>query len=175
MELGHDLTFENRMEPQFETPAEGAPIRRDRLSKERKRTRKGKTRLLTLDALDGRTAAYVAARKLVETMSRDLGGADQLSEGERQLVQRVALVGAIVSDFETKWVAGQKIELGDYLQACRTQCRLLSSLGLQRRSRDITNSLHFDGDAVPSWSPIRSSLDAARRIAELPVDAEILP
>jgi hypothetical protein len=161
--------MDNQMtvEPALEMPPDVAVVRRSR-----KRTRQGKTRLLSLSSLDGRTAAAAAAKRLVSPMSADLG--DSLSAGERQLVQRIALVGAIVDDFETKWVAGIKIELGDYLQACRTQCRLLSTLGLQRRARDITNSLQFDGDAAPSWSPLKSSLDEARRIADLPVDAEIL-
>jgi hypothetical protein len=140
------------MEVAQNTSPDGAAPRRpraaDALSKERTKTRKGKARLLTLDALDYRTAAYAAARKLIATLSSDLGGDDQLSEGERQLVTRTALVGAIVSDFEARWVAGQKIELGDYLQACRTQCRLLALLGLQRRPRDVT----------PTWADLAAEI-----------------
>lgn len=104
----------------------------------RSKTRQGKVRLLTLDALDARTAAAQAARRLIETLSSDLGGEDQLTAGEKQLVTRVAMTGAIVADFETRWIAGQQIELGNYLQACRTQCRLLALLGLQRRQHDVT-------------------------------------
>jgi hypothetical protein len=107
----------------------------------RSRTRQGKARLLTLDALDARTAAYAAATKLIDTLSRDLG--EDLSEGERQLVTRVAMTGAIVADFEARWVAGEQIVLSDYLQACRTQCRLLALLGLARRPKDITDPLQY--------------------------------
>ena len=49
----------------------------------------------------------------IDTLSRDLG--DDLSEGERQRVTRVAMTGAIVSDFEARWVAGEQIALSDYL------------------------------------------------------------
>ena len=77
----------------------------------------------------------------IDTLSRDLG--DDLSEGERQLVTRVAMTGAIVSDFEARWVAGEQIALSDYLQACRTQCRLLAFLGLARRLKDITEPLQY--------------------------------
>jgi hypothetical protein len=162
------------MEPRPEIPPDAAEMQRDDVvARRKKRTRRGKTRLLSLSSLDNRTAAAASAKRLIASMSADLG--NDLSAGERQLVQRIALVGAIVDDFETKWVAGIKIELGDYLQACRTQCRLLSALGLQRRARDITNSLQFDGDTTSSWSPLRSSLDEARRIAEEPLDAEIMP
>jgi hypothetical protein len=152
-------------EPALEMPPDVAVVRRSR-----KRTRQGKTRLLSLSSLDGRTAAAAAAKRLVSAISADLG--NDLSAGERQLVQRIALVGAIVDNFETKWVAGQQIELGDYLQACRTQCRLLALLGLHRRARDISAPLQHDGTVEP-WSPLRSA--EARRIDADAVNAEIMP
>jgi hypothetical protein len=130
------------METQAETPSDTAnarPNNRGALSKGRSRTKQGKTRLLTIDSLDYRTAAYASATKLIETLSRDLGS--DLSEGQKQLVTRVALIGAIVSDFETRWISGEQIALPDYLQACRTQCRLLALLGLQRVPRDMTPTL----------------------------------
>ncbi len=49
--------------------------------------------LLTLDAIDGRTSAAKRARELMATIEADLGGADRLSEGSRQLVQRAAVLG----------------------------------------------------------------------------------
>jgi hypothetical protein len=103
----------------------------------------GKARLLTLDALDARTAAYTSVKKLVETLSTDMGGIEQLSEGEKQLITRGAMLGAILADFEARWVTGQKIELGDYLLAINTQRRVLATLalGLPRRARDISPSL----------------------------------
>jgi hypothetical protein len=104
----------------------------------RSKTRQGKARLLTLDALDGRTAAYADARRLIETLSSDLGGEDQLSAGEHQLVTRAAMTGAIVADFEARWVAGQPVPLADYLSAVNVQRRVLATLGLQRRARDVT-------------------------------------
>lgn len=131
----------------------------------RSRTRQGKSRLLTLDALDYRTAAYASATKLIETLSSDLGGSDQLSAGEKQLVTRAALTGAITADFETRWVAGEQIELGDYLMACRTQCRLLALLGLRRRQKDVLPSLA--ATTTPEWSPLRERLrDEQAKISE---------
>jgi hypothetical protein len=104
-------------------------------------TRQGKARLLTLDALDARTAAAREARNLITTLSDDLGGAEQLSAGERQLVTRAAMTGAIVADFEARWVAGEPVALGDYLSAVNVQRRVLATLGLQRRQRDVTPTL----------------------------------
>ena len=102
------------------------------------RTRQGRARLLTLDHLDQRTAAAKAARNLVTHLTSDLGGDDQLSAGERELVKRAALCGAIVADFEARWVAGQPVELNEYLAAVNVQRRVLATLGLQRRPRDVT-------------------------------------
>ena len=97
-----------------------------------------KQRFLTLDALDERTSAYTATVKLIDTLATDMGGHDQMSEGERQLVTRAALLGAIVADFETKWVAGQQIPLSEYLSAVNVQRRVLATLGLERRQKDVT-------------------------------------
>jgi hypothetical protein len=102
------------------------------------RTRQGRARLLTLDHLDQRTAAARAARSLVDHLTSDLGGDDQLSAGERELVKRAALCGAIVADFEARWVAGQLVELGEYLAAVNVQRRVLATLGLRRRPVDVT-------------------------------------
>jgi hypothetical protein len=105
------------------------------------RTRQGKARLVTLDGLDARTAAAKAARHLIETLSSDLGGDDQLSAGQRQLVHRAALCGAIIADFEARWVAGQTIPLNEYLSAVNVQRRVLATLGLERRVKDVGPSL----------------------------------
>jgi hypothetical protein len=53
-------------------------------------------------------------------------------------VKRAALCGAIVADFEARWVAGQLVELGEYLAAVNVQRRVLATLGLRRRARDVT-------------------------------------
>jgi hypothetical protein len=105
----------------------------------KRQTKKGKARLVTLETLDGRTAAAREARRLIAALSADLGGDDQLSAGERQLVTRAALVGAIVTDFEARWVAGENMPLADYLSAVNVQRRVLATLGLQRRSRDVSS------------------------------------
>lgn len=107
----------------------------------RTRTRQGKARLLTLATLDSRTAAAKAAHQLVETLTRDMGGHDLLTEGQRQLVTRAALLGAVIADFEARWVAGQPLAFSEYLSCVNAQRRLLVSLGLRRHARDVTPSL----------------------------------
>lgn len=99
---------------------------------------KGKMRLVTLDALDGRTRASRRARELIEAIEQDLGGADRLSEGSRQLVQRAAVLGTFIENCEAQWLAGETVELSDYLAAINSQRRVLATIGLERRARDIT-------------------------------------
>jgi hypothetical protein len=98
----------------------------------------GKLRLLTLGHLDGRTAAARRARELIEAIQKDLGGGDRLSEGERQLVQRAAVLGAYIESCEVKWLGGEAVDLADYLAAINAQRRVLATIGLERRSRDVT-------------------------------------
>src|SRR6476620_5012186 len=99
---------------------------------------KGKMRLLTLAAIDGRTSAAKRARQLMETIEADLGGADRLSEGSRQLVQRAAVLGTYIENCEAMWLAGETVELGDYLAAINSQRRVLATIGLERRTRDVS-------------------------------------
>ena len=98
----------------------------------------GKTRLLTLGHLDGRTAAARRARELIEAIEADLGGADRLSEGSRQLVQRAAVLGAYIENCEARWLGGQVVDLSDYLAAINAQRRVLATIGLDRRARNVT-------------------------------------
>src|SRR5262245_43031161 len=110
----------------IEVGPERAPMKRQVASGQNRRTRDGKLRLLRLEHLDARTAAAKAAQELVRGLAVELGGGDQLSAGERQLVQRAALCGAITEDFETRWVAGHPIELTEYLAAVNVQRRVLA-------------------------------------------------
>ena len=101
-------------------------------------TRRGKPRLLSLSHLDQRTAAAGRARVLIDELENDLGGHDRLSAAERQLVQRAAVLGAVCADLEARWVSGQAIEFGELMMAANTQRRILATLGLERRARDVS-------------------------------------
>jgi len=99
----------------------------------------GKTKLLTLDRLDKRCASAQRALALVREFSADAGGADRLSAGAKQLVQRAAVLGTFIEACEVRWLRGEPIELLDYLAACNTQRRIIQDLGAAtRQARDIT-------------------------------------
>ena len=48
---------------------------------------KGKTRLLRLDDIDRRTAAYRETAELISALEADLGGRDQVSTARLQIVE----------------------------------------------------------------------------------------
>jgi hypothetical protein len=121
----------------------------------RRSTRRGKSRLSTLADLDGRTAAAQAARRLVasltSSLTSDMAGASSLSESERQLIQRAALLGAIIESYESRWVAGQQIQVHEYLAAIGVQRRLLATLfgpDLKRRMKDVDEFEHDEAYAI---------------------------
>ncbi|MDO9411982.1 MAG: hypothetical protein Q7T81_05335 [Pseudolabrys sp.] len=71
-------------------------------------------------------------------MIEDLGGPTEVSVACRQLVQRAAVLGAFVEDFETRWLKGEGIAVDEYMVAVNAQRRVLVTLGLKRVARDIT-------------------------------------
>jgi hypothetical protein len=97
-----------------------------------------RTRLLSLDDLDMRTIAAKKAIAIKRGIFSDLGGEDRCSTAERQLTQRAAILGAICEDIETRWLRGDAIDHARYHAAVNTQRRVLTSLGLARRLRDVT-------------------------------------
>jgi hypothetical protein len=123
--------------------------------------RQGYIRFLTLRDLDGRSRAAARCNELVRAFEADLGGADQLTTAQRQLVQRAALCATLLEDFEVRHTLGEPIELSDYLTCVNVQRRVLATLGLQRVAR---NALAIDGtgEEVP-FSPMRQRWLEAER------------
>jgi len=96
-----------------------------------------KYRLLTVEQLDGRTSAAKHARQLIGAFESDLGGKSEVSVAERELVRRAAVIGTILSDYETRWLLDGQISLADYLPAVNAQRRVLEAIGLKRRPRQV--------------------------------------
>jgi hypothetical protein len=104
------------------------------------RKRKARTRLLSLDDLDGRTTAAKSAAALVAGLESDLGGTEAIAIGQRELVKRAALLGAICEDAEVRWLRKEQVDLNIYLSAINTMRRVLTTLGLERHARDVGSS-----------------------------------
>ena len=135
--------------------------------------------LLTLDAIDGRTSAAKRARELMATIEADLGGADRLSEGSRQLVQRAAVLGTYIENCEAMWLAGETVGLASYTPApslpnfpdvvvvrlSMGQCD--PSSGQRRQRKKGGRGRHHDTARRPRW--IASNQEARMAIcAQIP-------
>jgi hypothetical protein len=100
-----------------------------------------KFRLLTLAELDKRTSAARRAHDLIGSVTADLGGLDRLATGERQIVQRAAMIGTMAEDIEARWLLGEPVDATVLCTLANAQRRLFESVGLQRRSRNVTPSV----------------------------------
>jgi hypothetical protein len=100
-----------------------------------------RVRFLSLHDIDRRTTAYRKAVDLIDAIESDLGGADRLSTGERQLIQRAAVTGAMLEDQEARWLSGEMIDPALYATLGNAQRRMFEAVGLRRRPRDVTPKL----------------------------------
>ena len=115
---------------------------------------------------DGRSATARRFRDLYEDIAADLGGKDHLSEGQRQLVRRAAMLSAECERMEAMAARNDRrpdgaiawksevpftFDLEVYGQLCDRLGRLFGRLGLERKSRDVTPSLsaYLAGKAAP--------------------------
>jgi hypothetical protein len=114
----------------------------------RKAVDRGKVKLLTLADLDHRTTAARRAHDLIDSIHSDLGGVAHLATGEQQIVQRAALIGTMAEDVEARWLAGQSIDPNILCVLANAQRRLFETLGLSRRSKDVTLSEYLAASEV---------------------------
>src|SRR5262244_1285988 len=89
----------------------------------------------------GDTAWARRFRDVLAEIVSDLGGADLLSEGQRQLARRCATISIACERLEGEAAAGEPIDLELYGRLTDRLGRALQRLGLERRPRDVTPSL----------------------------------
>lgn len=105
------------------------------------------------DYVDGRSIWARRFRDLLHAFEADLGGIDNLSEGQRALARRAALLTVECEFTESKFAtlhsqgttpAGHRLDR--YGRTANTLRRLIESLGLNegRKQRDITPPDHTD-------------------------------
>ena len=115
-----------------------------------------------LHDVDGRSATMRRLRDIIYAHTADLGGTDTLSEGQRAILRRAALLQLQLEMMEQKFAqrednsaTGKEIEV--YQRASGALRRLLESLGLHegRRPRDVTNTFDMNRliDAVRESTP----------------------
>src|SRR5262249_11682788 len=80
-------------------------------------------------------------RDVIAEITSDLGGADLLSEAQRQLVRRAATISIACERMEGETAAGADINLELYGRLTDRLGRALQRLGLERKPRDVTPTL----------------------------------
>jgi hypothetical protein len=93
---------------------------------------------------DGRSSWMRRFRDLINTHTADLGGADALSEAERSIIRRCATLTVLLERLELDFALEDEAsapKIDQYQRVANTLKRLLESLGLKRRSKDITPDL----------------------------------
>ena len=101
----------------------------------------GKARLLTLDDLDRRTQAYRLTSEILEGVMSDMGGADHCTTLQRSLAESVAVMGAMIRDLEVRFLKGEAVDIAEYTALINARRREATTIGLERKSRDVTPSL----------------------------------
>src|SRR5215475_14311143 len=93
---------------------------------------------------DGRSAWARRMRDLISLHLSDLGGEDAVSEAEKSIVRRVATMTVELERMESVFAeAGEASpdQLDLYQRVSNSMRRLLETVGIQRRSKDVTPSI----------------------------------
>ena len=99
--------------------------------------------------VDGRSAAAKRFRDVLTEILSDLGGSEGLSEGQRQLARRAAMMSVEAERQEAEAVAGGKLDPDAFGALADRLGRCFNRLGLRRVQRDVTPNLLADHFARP--------------------------
>lgn len=90
---------------------------------------------------DGRSSWMRRFRDLIVVHTSDLGGAEHLSEAERSIIRRCATLTVLLERLELDFALEDQasaFKIDQYQRVANTLKRLLESLGLKRRQKDVT-------------------------------------
>ena len=90
---------------------------------------------------DARLKVSRRFRDVLASIATDLGGADRLSEGQKQIARRCAMLSVECEIMESAAVAGQPFDLDVYGQLTDRLGRAFQRLGLKRVMHDVTPDL----------------------------------
>jgi hypothetical protein len=91
-----------------------------------------------IGAVDGRTRQAHLYKEVACAIAEDLGGADQLSRAQKELVKRAGGLAVLADLTEERIVKGEEVDVNEYTNIAMTQSRILRTLGLKRVPNDVT-------------------------------------
>jgi hypothetical protein len=77
-------------------------------------------------------------RDLIAAHVVDLGGPELLSEAQASLIRRASAIEVELEDMEGKLSMGQPVDLDLFTRSASHLRRILETLGLERRPKDVT-------------------------------------
>jgi hypothetical protein len=97
-----------------------------------------------LPGVDGRSAWMRRCKDIIAAHVSDLGGEDNISAAERSIIRRASVMTVELERLEAKFAAAggaSERDLDLYIRAAGNLRRLLETIGLQRRPRDVGPTL----------------------------------
>jgi hypothetical protein len=131
-----------------------APTPKRRLSRSGRR----KLKLLTRNALDGRTTAAKRFDAIAAAIAVDLGGEDQLSTVQKHLVLAFAGIALHLGDCNARLLLGEAINILEHAHVVSTLVRVAQRVGIERRAKPVPDLYR---DVLPALATKRDALDGA--------------
>ncbi len=125
------------------TAAGGKPAEPTRLVKSPARDRVSNGSAL-LHGVDGRNVWVRRCKAVIESHIADLGGLENTSSAERSIVRRAAVLTTELERLEVKFALAGEASSDDldlYQRTAGNMRRLLETIGVRRRPRDVTPTL----------------------------------
>jgi hypothetical protein len=92
-----------------------------------------------LAGVDGRTTQARRFKEVFTNITQDLGG--DPTEAQKAIAARAATLCVWCEAAEVEFASGGELDVATYSTVSNAMRRLLTDLGLERRSRDVTPSL----------------------------------
>jgi hypothetical protein len=91
-----------------------------------------------LNGVDGRSLIARRYREVGAAIALDIAGESELTEAQRQLIRTASGLIVLREDLDTKIANGKPVDVSEYTHIANGLRRLLTTLGLERRAKDIT-------------------------------------
>ena len=82
-------------------------------------------------------------RDIRDAIASDLGGDDQLSEAQLQLIRRAATLAIHCEQMESDMARGDSADMNEYATMTNVLRRVLTTIGLKRVPKDITTLAEY--------------------------------